>query len=114
MPPRRSASASPRSTSARLQPGRTPPSTASTSGGLETAGAIEPWSIGGGYVNYMQADEPVERLRAAFGEEAFERLRALKSRYDPENVLHRNQNIPPLEETARRRIDLTAQASCRS
>ena len=63
----------------------------------DTAAAIEPWSFsGGGYVNYMQADEPVERVRAAFGDEAFERLRALKRRYDPENVLHRNQNIPPL------------------
>jgi FAD/FMN-containing dehydrogenase len=61
----------------------------------ETAAAIEPWSIGAGYVNYMQADEPVERLRATFGDEAFERLRALKRRYDPDNVLHRNQNIPP-------------------
>jgi FAD/FMN-containing dehydrogenase len=63
----------------------------------ETAAAIEPWSFsGGGYVNYMQADEPVERVRAAFGDEAFDRLRALKRRYDPDNVLHRNQNIPPL------------------
>jgi FAD/FMN-containing dehydrogenase len=65
----------------------------------ETAGAIEPWSFGGGYANYMQADEPVERVRTAFGAEAFDRLRALKSRYDPENILRRNQNIPPLEET---------------
>jgi FAD/FMN-containing dehydrogenase len=47
----------------------------------------------------MQADEPVERVRTAFGAEAFDRLRALKSRYDPENILRRNQNIPPLEET---------------
>ncbi len=63
----------------------------------DTAAAIEPWSFsGGGYVNYMQADEPVERVRAAFGDEAFERLRALKHKYDPDNVLHRNQNIPPL------------------
>jgi FAD/FMN-containing dehydrogenase len=62
----------------------------------ETATAIEPWSVSGGYVNYMQADEPIERVRAAFGDEAFERLQALKSRYDPDNVLHRNQNIPPL------------------
>jgi FAD/FMN-containing dehydrogenase len=63
----------------------------------ETAAAIEPWSFsGGGYVNYMQADEPIERVRAAFGDAAFERLRALKSRYDPANVLRRNQNIPPL------------------
>jgi FAD/FMN-containing dehydrogenase len=61
----------------------------------ETAAAIEPWSLGGGYVNYMQADEPIERVRAAFGAEAFDRLRALKQRYDPGNVLRRNQNIPP-------------------
>ena len=61
----------------------------------QTAAAIEPWSVSGGYVNYMQADEPIERVRAAFGDEAFARLQALKRRYDPDNVLHRNQNIPP-------------------
>ncbi len=63
-----------------------------------TAAAIEPWSFAGagGYVNYMQADEPIERVRAAFGDEAFERLQTLKKRYDPSNVLRRNQNIPPL------------------
>jgi FAD/FMN-containing dehydrogenase len=61
----------------------------------ETAAAAEPWSMSGGYANYMQADEPIERIRAAFGDEAFGRLQALKRRYDPANVLHRNQNIPP-------------------
>jgi FAD/FMN-containing dehydrogenase len=61
----------------------------------DTAAAIEPWSLGGGYANYMQADEPLERVRRAFGEEAFDRLQALKLRYDPNNVLRRNQNIPP-------------------
>jgi FAD/FMN-containing dehydrogenase len=61
----------------------------------ETAAAIEPWSVGGGYVNYMQADEPLDRVRAAFGDEAFERLQALKRLYDPANALRRNQNIPP-------------------
>jgi FAD/FMN-containing dehydrogenase len=61
----------------------------------DTAAAIEPWSLGGGYANYMQADEPLERVRRAFGDEAFDRLQALKRRYDPSNVLHRNQNIPP-------------------
>jgi FAD/FMN-containing dehydrogenase len=61
----------------------------------ETAAAIEPWSVSGGYANYMQADEPVDRIRAAFGAESFARLQSLKSRYDPGNVLHRNQNIPP-------------------
>jgi FAD/FMN-containing dehydrogenase len=62
----------------------------------ETAAAVEPWSVSGGYLNYMQADEPIERVRAAFGDEAFARLQALKRRYDPDNVLCRNQNIPPL------------------
>ena len=61
----------------------------------ETAAALEPWSTSGGYANYMQADEPIERVRAAFGADNFTRLQALKSRYDPDNVLRRNQNIPP-------------------
>jgi FAD/FMN-containing dehydrogenase len=61
----------------------------------ETAAAIEPWAVSGGYMNYMQADEPIERVRAAFGDGTFQRLQELKSRYDPGNVLHRNQNIPP-------------------
>jgi FAD/FMN-containing dehydrogenase len=61
----------------------------------DTAAAIEPWSVRGGYVNYMQADEPIERVRSAFGEEPFARLQTLKARYDPDNVLSRNQNIPP-------------------
>ena len=61
----------------------------------DTAAAVGPWSVSGGYVNYMQADEPIERVRAAFGDETFERLRKLKRRHDPNNVLRRNQNIPP-------------------
>jgi FAD/FMN-containing dehydrogenase len=57
---------------------------------------MEPWAFSSaGYVNYMQADEPIERVRAAFGEAAFPRLQALKQRYDPANILRHNQNIPP-------------------
>ena len=63
----------------------------------ETAATIEPWSVSGGYANYMQADEPLDRVRAAFGPDSFARLQALKSRYDPDNILHRNQNIPPAD-----------------
>ena len=63
----------------------------------EAAAAVEPWSFsGGGYVNYMQADEPIERVRATFGAEVFDRLQMLKQQYDPHNILRRNQNIPPL------------------
>ena len=62
----------------------------------DTATEIAPWSFsGGGYVNYMQADEPIERVRAAFGVVAFDRLQALKRKYDPKNVLRHNQNIQP-------------------
>ena len=62
----------------------------------ETAAVLEPYSpAGGGYVNYMQQDEPPDRVRAAFGPEAFERLRALKRTFDPDNVFSLNQNIPP-------------------
>jgi FAD/FMN-containing dehydrogenase len=62
----------------------------------EGAAAIEPWSFsGGGYVNYMQADEPIERVRATFGAETFDGLQRLKQKYDPRNILRRNQNIPP-------------------
>jgi FAD/FMN-containing dehydrogenase len=61
----------------------------------DTAAATEPWSVSGGYANYMQEDEPLDRVRAAFGPESFDRLRVLKSHYDPANILHRNQNIPP-------------------
>ncbi len=61
-----------------------------------TAAAAAAHSLqGGGYLNYMQADEPVERVRAAFGAETFERLRAVKRQYDPGNVLRFNQNVPP-------------------
>src|SRR5579862_811626 len=59
----------------------------------ETAEAVAPWSYaGGGYANYMETDEPAS---AAFGHDAFERLRRLKARFDPDNVLRRNQNIAP-------------------
>ena len=36
-----------------------------------------------------------ERVRAAYGAETYDRLVALKRRYDPENVLRRSQNVDP-------------------
>jgi FAD/FMN-containing dehydrogenase len=50
---------------------------------------------GGVYVNFLSHDEGGDRLRAAFGENA-ERLRQIKTRYDPGNFFRRNHNIEPL------------------
>ncbi len=55
---------------------------------------IEPSLTGGAYVNFLSA-EGEERVQAAYGVEKFARLRALKDRYDPTNLFHLNQNIPP-------------------
>ncbi len=46
------------------------------------------------YVNFLM-DEGEERIRQAYGAEKYERLKALKRRYDPDNLFHLNQNIPP-------------------
>jgi FAD/FMN-containing dehydrogenase len=55
---------------------------------------IEPSLTGGAYINFLSS-EGEDRVRAAYGAEKFDRLRALKDRYDPTNLFHLNQNIPP-------------------
>jgi FAD/FMN-containing dehydrogenase len=59
------------------------------------AGAMQPFSAGGVYVNYLgqEADEGRERIRAAYGPAKYERLLALKKKYDPGNLFRINQNI---------------------
>jgi FAD/FMN-containing dehydrogenase len=59
----------------------------------ETWEAMQPFASGA-YVNFM-SDEPADRLRGVYGSEKYDRLVALKRRYDPENVLRHNQNIVP-------------------
>jgi FAD/FMN-containing dehydrogenase len=48
----------------------------------------------GAYVNFLD-DEGAERVRAAYPGATWERLSAIKARYDPANLFHRNQNITP-------------------
>ena len=55
---------------------------------------IGPSLTGGAYINFL-SDEGQDRVRAAYGDEAYGRLQALKRNYDPDNAFHRNQNIVP-------------------
>ena len=48
----------------------------------------------GAYVNFL-ADEGTARIRAAYPGATWDRLTAIKRRYDPTNLFHLNQNIPP-------------------
>jgi hypothetical protein len=54
---------------------------------------LHPHSAGGAYVNFMM-EEGDERVRATYGEN-YERLAAIKAKYDPDNFFRVNQNIRP-------------------
>ena len=53
--------------------------------------AMRPFSTGGAYLNFT----PEDRVRDAYGTAKYERLVALKNRYDPDNLFRLNQNIKP-------------------
>jgi FAD/FMN-containing dehydrogenase len=55
--------------------------------------ATEPYATSGIYVNFL-GDEGAGRVRASYGAN-YERLVAVKDRYDPTNTFHLNQNIVP-------------------
>lgn len=55
--------------------------------------ALHPYSAGGTYVNFLM-DEGEDRIKATYRDN-YERLVALKNKYDPTNLFHLNQNIKP-------------------
>lgn len=61
----------------------------------ETSAMASEFTNGRVYVNYIGAGESPDRVRAAFGDEKFARLSAIKGKYDPTNMFRMNQNIPP-------------------
>ena len=61
----------------------------------ETYAAMEAFMGAGRYVNYLADDESGDPVAAAYGPN-YQRLREIKSKYDPKNFFHVNQNIRPL------------------
>ena len=57
---------------------------------------MRPFATGGAYLNFT----PEDRVREGYGEAKYERLVALKDRYDPDNLFRLNQNIKPSRQTA--------------
>jgi FAD/FMN-containing dehydrogenase len=55
---------------------------------------MKPFSQGKVYVNFLM-DEGQDRVRAAYGPEKYDRLVAIKRRYDPDNFFRLNQNVRP-------------------
>jgi len=70
----------------------------------EEAPLHEPWVAGlaaalrgsdaGAYVGFL-GDEGEGRIRAAYPGATWDRLTAVKDRYDPTNLFRLNQNVPP-------------------
>jgi FAD/FMN-containing dehydrogenase len=60
--------------------------------------ALHPHTAGGSYINFMM-EEGEDRIRATYGDN-YERLVAIKSKYDPTNFFRVNQNIKPADRAA--------------
>jgi FAD/FMN-containing dehydrogenase len=56
--------------------------------------AVHPFNLAGAYVNFLMDDEVDGRVAATYGEN-YQRLAAVKAKYDPHNLFRVNQNIPP-------------------
>ena len=62
----------------------------------ETWSAMQRFSSDGVYVNEMgDEQESLDRVKEAYGARTYERLVALKDKYDPTNFFHLNPNIKP-------------------
>ena len=55
---------------------------------------MHPYGAGGAYVNFMM-EEGEDRIRATYRGN-YDRLAAIKAKYDPGNFFNVNQNIRPV------------------
>jgi FAD/FMN-containing dehydrogenase len=60
----------------------------------ETWTALQPWATGGIYVNDLNDDGP-NQVKTAYEPTTYQRLVEVKTKYDPNNLFHLNQNIKP-------------------
>jgi FAD/FMN-containing dehydrogenase len=60
----------------------------------DLAAAIKPYARPGVFLNFVALEEGSERVRASYGP-VYDRLVAVKDKYDPNNLFRLNQNIPP-------------------
>jgi FAD/FMN-containing dehydrogenase len=59
---------------------------------------MQPFSEHGEYVNFLGAElgqQDTDAARQAYGQDKYQRLEAIKNRYDPQNVFRYNHNILP-------------------
>jgi FAD/FMN-containing dehydrogenase len=61
---------------------------------MRFAEALAPYGHGAAHPNYV-SDPAGDRVRAFYGDATYERLVAVKDRWDPRNVFAANQNIRP-------------------
>jgi FAD/FMN-containing dehydrogenase len=55
---------------------------------------LEPLTAGNTYINHLAGDDRPEKIRASYGQN-YEKLVALKNKYDPTNLFRLNPNVPP-------------------
>jgi hypothetical protein len=60
----------------------------------ETFAAMQPFLASGRYVNYLGDQEDADPVASAYGGN-YDRLRLIKTTWDPDNIFHMNQNIRP-------------------
>lgn len=55
--------------------------------------ALQPWMTGGVYMNFLEGKESQDRIRDAYSPASYERLVAIKLKYDPANLFRYSFNI---------------------
>ncbi len=56
---------------------------------------IRPFSTGGNYINFQTADDDLDRIESSYRGN-YDRLRAIKTEYDPGNLFRVNRNLEPV------------------